>query len=200
MCSFLVLLAIFFANFATIKKFFQKSKHVHHPRTRRHLCAKVDILKPSHSWDIIWRKKLPAQTDTQLILSPVHLSALCWRITSRINNHSFSIKHIWNQWHIYKHTAFNQLRIIIKNNGSQTLVKIIIYFITHQIKWRLTCQKNYDMAMCSATDTIIKYTNRQRDRMFCSIYHPHHYSHAWKITCMVKMKAMHEGNQIFTNS
>jgi len=29
--------------------FFQKSKCVHHPRTRRHLCAKFDVLRPSQS-------------------------------------------------------------------------------------------------------------------------------------------------------
>jgi len=31
----------FFANFATINKLFPKSKCAHHPRNRRHLCAKI---------------------------------------------------------------------------------------------------------------------------------------------------------------
>jgi len=35
----------FFANFATIKNFFQKSKCTHHPRTGRHVFAKFDVLR-----------------------------------------------------------------------------------------------------------------------------------------------------------
>jgi len=40
-----------------LNNFFQKSKCKHHPGTRRHLCAKFDILKPTQSGDTVWRKK-----------------------------------------------------------------------------------------------------------------------------------------------
>jgi len=53
--AFFDLFLAFFANFTTIKKLFQKSKWVHHPRTIRHLCAKFDILMLSQSWEIVWR-------------------------------------------------------------------------------------------------------------------------------------------------
>jgi len=39
-----------------LQNFYQKSKCTHHARTRRHPYAKFDVLKPSQSWDIAWRK------------------------------------------------------------------------------------------------------------------------------------------------
>jgi len=38
------------------KKDFQKSNSVYHPCTRRHLSAKFDVLRPSQTRDIAWRK------------------------------------------------------------------------------------------------------------------------------------------------
>jgi len=50
-------------------KKFQKSKCEHHSYIRCHLCATFDVLRPSQSCDIFWRKNShpPAQPDTQLI-------------------------------------------------------------------------------------------------------------------------------------
>jgi len=63
-----------FVKFATVKYFFEKSKGVHHPRTKRHLCAKFDVLRPSQSWDIAWRTK--SHPVTQLISRFMNLTAL----------------------------------------------------------------------------------------------------------------------------
>jgi len=60
----------FFANFATIKNLFQKSKCVHHPFTRRHLCAKFDVLRPSQSWFIFWRKNRSSTQTPSLFCHP----------------------------------------------------------------------------------------------------------------------------------
>jgi len=45
---FYAIFGLFFSHFATIN-FLEKSKCAHHAHTRRHLCAKFDILKPSQS-------------------------------------------------------------------------------------------------------------------------------------------------------
>jgi len=69
------------ANFATIK-YFLKSKCVHHLRTKRQLCAKFDVFKPTQFWDIVWRIKLsptqtPTQTDIQLISPSTFILITC---------------------------------------------------------------------------------------------------------------------------
>jgi len=56
----------------------QKSKCTHYPRTRRHLCAKFDVLRPSQSRDIVWRTV--THPDTQLMSPSVNLSPLHWGI------------------------------------------------------------------------------------------------------------------------
>jgi len=65
--------------------FSQKSKCAHHPRTRRHPCAKFDVLGPSQSWDIVWRinSHSPRDPDTQLISPWVNLSTPHWEITEK---------------------------------------------------------------------------------------------------------------------
>jgi len=69
MCSSLAFFGLFVAVSLQIlpqlKNFFQKSKCVHYPHTRLHLCAKFDILRLSRFRDIIWRKV--THPDTQLI-------------------------------------------------------------------------------------------------------------------------------------
>jgi len=47
-----------------LKNFFQKSKCAHHPRTRRHLCAKFDFLRPSRSVVGYRLKKKNSHPDT----------------------------------------------------------------------------------------------------------------------------------------
>jgi len=57
----------FLQSLSQLKNFFlQKSKCVHHSRTRRHISAKFDVIRPSHARDIVWRKAVthpPTQTD-----------------------------------------------------------------------------------------------------------------------------------------
>jgi len=63
-----------FADFATGKNVFQKSKCVHHSRTRRHLCAKFDVLRLL-SPEISFGEITVTHPDTQLVLLPVNLTA-----------------------------------------------------------------------------------------------------------------------------
>jgi len=63
----------FFANFATLKKLFQNCKCAHHPCTRRHLCAKFDVLRLSEI------------SSGELILLSVNLNATHWGIATALN-------------------------------------------------------------------------------------------------------------------
>jgi len=56
--------ASFWRFLPQLKNFFQKSECVYHPLTRHHLCAKFEVLRPSQSWNIIWRKKNKNDPDT----------------------------------------------------------------------------------------------------------------------------------------
>jgi len=59
-------LAIFWQILPQLKNFSQKCKRAHHPRrpTRRHLCAKSNVLMPFQSWDSLWREKTVRHRDT----------------------------------------------------------------------------------------------------------------------------------------
>jgi len=65
-----------FANFAAIKKLYHKSQCAHHPCTRRHLCAKSDVLTPSQSRDIVWRKSHPIRHPPYFAIREPRCSAL----------------------------------------------------------------------------------------------------------------------------
>jgi len=66
---------IFFANFASIIRFFQKSMCTHHLRTNCHLCAKFNFLGLTLSSDIVWRKNShqAGHSVTQLISRSVKI-------------------------------------------------------------------------------------------------------------------------------
>jgi len=101
----LAILAYFLQIFPQLKNFFQKSKCTHHPHTRCHLCAKFDVLRPSQSWDIGWRKKQsPTQTPTQLISTYMNLSALHWRKTNIIIIILFESGNIQTNTQTHRHT------------------------------------------------------------------------------------------------
>jgi len=71
----------FFANFVTIKDLFPEIYMcAHHPRTRRHFCAKSDVLNSFQSSDIVWRKTghLITHPDTQLITPSVNRRLYCY--------------------------------------------------------------------------------------------------------------------------
>jgi len=76
------------------KNFFQKSKCEHHPRTRCHLYAKSDILRPSQSWDIVGEKQSPTQTYTQLIFPSVNVII-----------HNSVLGRVKSKWIMQQHTV-----------------------------------------------------------------------------------------------
>jgi len=51
-CPFYAYFWHFLKILPQLQNFSQKTKCVHHPHTRRHLCAKSDVLRLSQSWDI----------------------------------------------------------------------------------------------------------------------------------------------------
>jgi len=77
--AFFCLLAVFFANFATIKKLFQKSKSARHPHTRCYICAKFDFLGLL-SPEILFGETTVTHPDTQHFSPSVNLSAEHWGI------------------------------------------------------------------------------------------------------------------------
>jgi len=76
----------FFCHFSTfflkillqLKNFIQKSKCAHHLCTKHYLSANFDVLRPSQSRDIAWRKTGHPPTQTQLILASVKVHTILY--------------------------------------------------------------------------------------------------------------------------
>jgi len=76
-CVFALFGQFFLQISLQLKNFFQKSKCVHHPRTRRHLCDKFDVRSEAFSVppQISLGEKPVTHPDTPLISASVNLSS-----------------------------------------------------------------------------------------------------------------------------